>query len=186
MAALDFLRRKHNVTVAYFDHYTEHGMYAKLWLWRYCEKNQLRFVCGELQKPCPKGKSPEEHWREERYKYFDTLPGTIVTAHHLDDAVETWLWSSIHGQPKLPLTVRGNIVRPFLTTTKLELMDWCIRKNIPWVDDPSNMNQQYTRNYVRHSLMPVVAKINPGIQKTIKKKLLDREQITKYMTQENS
>lgn len=174
MAALDFLSRKHKVTVAYFDHYTEHGMYAKVWLRDYCKRKDIPFVLGELNSPKPKSLSHEEHWRNQRYDWFSTLEGTVVTAHHLDDAVETWVWSSMHGQPKLPEIYRGNVFRPFLTTTKMELMNWCINKNVPWFDDVSNQDTKYMRNYVRHVAMPVVQKINPGIQKTIKKKLLSK------------
>lgn len=174
MAALDFLSRKHNVTVAYFDHYTEHGMVAKHWLWKYCQSKKIPIIFGELDSPKPKRVSQEEHWRNQRYAFFDTLPGSVVTAHHLDDAVETWVWSSMHGQPKLPEISRGNVIRPFLTTPKIDLMDWCIRKNVPWLDDESNQDTKYMRNYIRHAAMPVVQQINPGIQKTIKKKLLSK------------
>lgn len=174
MAALDFLRRKHNVTLAYFDHMTEHGMYMKHWLRRYCQANDMQFTFGELSKAKPKNLSYEEHWRNERYAFIDKLEGVVVTAHHLDDAVETWIWSSMHGTPKLPQLVRGNVYRPFLTTPKLDLMDWCVRKNVPWVDDPSNMDTKYMRNYIRYNAMPVAKNINPGIQKTIKKKLLSK------------
>jgi tRNA(Ile)-lysidine synthase len=80
----------------------------------------------------------------------------------------------MHGQPKLPEINRNHVIRPFLTTPKKELMDWCIKKNVPWYDDMSNLDTKYMRNYVRHVAMPVVQKINPGIQKTIKKKLLSK------------
>ena len=172
MAALDFLRRKHSVTAAYFNHYTEHGMHAKHWLHKYCEKHDIGFVSAEVKIPKGKRQSWEEYWRIQRYAFFDSLPFPVVTAHHLDDAVETWVWSSMHGQPKLPEIRRGNTLRPFLATSKLELMDWCIRKNVPWYDDPSNLDTKYMRNYIRHTAMPVVEHINPGIQKTIKKKLI--------------
>lgn len=174
MAALDFLRRKHDVTAAYFDHYTEHGMLAKHWLWRYCQSNSIPFVFSELKNQKDPTLSWEEHWRNERYAWFESLDATVVTAHHLDDAVETWVWSSMHGNPTLPHIQRNNVLRPFLSTTKQELMDWCIKKNVPWFDDVSNTDTKYMRNYIRHEVMPVVRKINPGIQKTIKKKLLNK------------
>lgn len=174
MAALDFLRRKHDVTAAYFDHYTEHGILAKHWLWHYCQSNSIPFVASELKKQKDPDLSWEEYWRNERYAWFESLNTTVVTAHHLDDAVETWVWSSMHGNPTLPHIERGNVLRPFLSTTKQELMDWCIKKNVPWYDDMSNTDTKYMRNYIRHEVMPVVQKINPGIQKTIKKKLLSK------------
>jgi tRNA(Ile)-lysidine synthase len=172
MAALDFLSRNHDVTVAYFDHYTEHGMMAKHWVWKYCQTKNIPFVFDELKSKKPSGVSSEEHWRNQRYAWFDTLQSTVVTAHHLDDAVETWVWSSMHGQPKLPQLRRGNVIRPFLTTEKQELMNWCIKNNVPWLDDLTNLDTKYMRNFVRHQAMPIVQKINPGIKKVIKKKIL--------------
>jgi tRNA(Ile)-lysidine synthase len=80
----------------------------------------------------------------------------------------------MHGQPKLPEIYRGNVVRPFLATSKEELVKWCTKHNMHWYEDTSNLDTKYMRNYVRHVAMPVVQKINPGIQKTIKKKLLNK------------
>lgn len=174
MAALDFLRRKHDVTAAFFDHGTIASRESLTFLSRYCEKNNIKLVDGAVMRAKDKDESNEEYWRNERYKYFDYLHEPIVTAHHLDDAVETWVWSSLHGQPKLPELVRGNVFRPFLSTPKKELVDWCIRHNVPWYDDMSNLDTKYMRNYVRHEVMPMIQKINPGIQKTIKKKLLSK------------
>lgn len=174
MAALDFLSRKHNVTAAFFDHGTTASMEALTFLKRYCSKNNIKLVDGAVMRSKKKDESEEEYWRNERYTWFETLDHAVVTAHHLNDAVETWVWSSMHGQPKLPKIVRNNIARPFLSTPKQELVDWCIKHNVPWYDDMSNLNTKYMRNYVRHVAMPVIQKINPGIQKTIKKKLLSK------------
>jgi len=174
MAALDFLSRKHDVTAAFFDHGTTTSLESLSFLKRYCEKTNIKLVDGAVMRSRKKDESVEEYWRSERYKFLDTLDAPVVTAHHLDDAVETWVWASMHGQPKLPEIYRNNVIRPFLTTPKKQLVDWCIKKNVPWYDDTSNLDTKYMRNYVRHEAMPVVQKINPGIQKTIKKKLLNK------------
>jgi tRNA(Ile)-lysidine synthase TilS/MesJ len=50
---------------------------------------------------------------------------------------------------------------------------WCVRKGVPTITDPSNDDTKYRRNYIRHTMMPHVLAINPGIRKTIKKKILD-------------
>lgn len=175
MAALDFLSRKHWVSVAFFHHGTEGSENAYQFLSKYCNDNGIGMICGKISKDKPDKLSLEEHWRNERYAFLDSLCMPVVTAHHLDDAVETWVWSSMHGQPKLPRTHRGQIIRPFLTTTKMDFVDWCMRKNVPWYDDPSNVDQKFMRNYIRHTVMPVVQKINPGIQKTIKKRLTSQK-----------
>ena len=174
MAALDFLSRKHDVTAAFFDHGTDTSTKAFYFLAKVLKERNIKIVDGAVMRAKQKDESKEEYWRNERYKYFDYLGETVVTAHHLDDAVETWIWSSMHGQPKLPDFYRRNVIRPFLTTPKKELVDWCIRHNVLWYDDMTNLDTKYMRNFIRHEAMPVVQKINPGIQKTVKKKLLNK------------
>lgn len=181
MAALDFLSRNHDVTVAFFDHKTQASCQALMFLATYCKFKNIPMEIGVLDKEKPKNKSLEEFWRDERYRWLDKLSNDlnqpIITAHHLDDAVETWVWSSLHGQSKLPQLKRGNVLRPFLSTPKSELMDWCIRKSVPWHDDMSNHDQKFVRNYIRHTMMPMIQTVNPGIQKTIKKKLTEATKI---------
>lgn len=174
MAALDFLSRKHDVTAAFFDHGTETSAKALYFLAKVLKERNIKMEVDVIKSERPKDLSIEEYWRNERYKFLDKLDAPVITAHHLDDAVETWVWSSMHGQPKLPEIYRGNIVRPFLATPKEELINWCNKNNVDWYDDMSNLDTKYMRNYVRHVAIPVVQKINPGIQKTIKKKLLNK------------
>ena len=95
----------------------------------------------------------------------------VVTAHTLDDAVETWVWSSLNGCPKLIPYRRNKIIRPLLLTEKKKLLDWAARKNVKWVEDSSNIDLAYTRNFIRHELMPGVRHVNPGIHTMIRKKL---------------
>lgn len=114
----------------------------------------------------------EEHWRDERYKFFNNFQ-TVVTAHHLDDCIETYLWSAMHGSAKLIPYQRGNVIRPFLTTSKSDLFDWCARKNLSFCHDTSNDDDKYIRNYIRKHVIPHAYKVNPGIDKVIKKLILD-------------
>lgn len=176
MAALDFLSRNHRVTVAYFNHQTEHGRKSSKWLKEQCEKHYPNVVYKEksITGECPKGLSKEEWWRNERYAWlhsaeFDGL--TVVTAHHLDDEVETWIWSSMHGTPKLIPYERNNVIRPFLLTRKHELEKWAKINDVEYLEDDSNADICYTRNYIRHELMPHALRVNPGIHKTIFKKV---------------
>ena len=82
--------------------------------------------------------------------------------------------SAIHGQCKLIPYKRGsNIYRPFLMTSKKIIKDYAERKNVRWVEDPTNVRTEYIRNHIRHTLMPGVLKVNPGIRTTIRKKLIE-------------
>ena len=122
--------------------------------------------------------SREEFWRNERYNFLSSLYklGPVITGHHLDDCVETYLHSAITGTPKVIPSTRNNVVRPFLTTRKSEFVEWCNRKNIAWCQDLSNDDTSYTRNYIRKELMPHALKVNPGLH-TMVKKIVERKQV---------
>jgi len=176
MAALDFLRRNHRVTVAYFNHRTEHGRRAGAWLREQCRTKYTDVYYREhaIEGECPKGMSKEEWWRNERYAWFNGVfwkGHTVITAHHLDDCVETWVWSSMHGTPKIIPYRRQNVVRPFRATRKRDFELWANLNSIEHIEDDSNANTCYTRNYIRHEMMPHVLRVNPGIHKLIAKKV---------------
>ena len=116
----------------------------------------------------PKGISQEEHWRDQRYTFLRTL-GPVITAHHLDDCVETYIHSALNGTPKVIPMIRNNVLRPFLTTRKSELISWCQRHDVPWIEDTSNQDSKYMRNYIRNELMPHALRVNPGLHTLVKK-----------------
>jgi len=168
MAIVDFLSRKHDITIAHFNHGTQHGEKAYKFVSEYCANNNISMMVGFCRSEKEKEESQEEYWRRERYDFFKDL-GPVITCHHLDDCVETYVWSSLHGTPKvIPLT-RNNVLRPFLTTRKQDFVYWCESHNVPWIEDESNKNSRYTRNYIRNEMMPHVLRVNPGIHTLVKK-----------------
>lgn len=174
MAALDFLSRKHHVHVLHFDHGTAHAELARDFVFRYCYDKEITCEINSISGTIPPGPSKEEWWREKRYAFLDRYTDApVVTAHHLDDCVETWIWSSLNGTAKIIPYRRNNVIRPFRSTRKRDLQLWAHLNTVPYVEDDSNLDTCYTRNYIRHEMMPHVLKINPGIHKTIKKKILD-------------
>lgn len=178
MVALDFLRRKHDVTVLHFNHGTAHGEKAERWIIDYCNTQGIQYICDRVKETIPPGRSREEWWRDKRYRFFDSYPGyPIITAHHLDDCVETWVWSSMHGTGKIIPYRRNHIFRPFRLNRKRDLELWAAMKNVPFIQDESNEDIHYTRNYIRHEMMPTVLKVNPGIHKVIAKKVRDDDTI---------
>ena len=176
MAVVDFLSRKHEVTIAYFNHRTQHGEKAAEFVSRYCGDNNIVMLYGSPRNQKNSKESQEEYWRRERYEFLSEL-GPVVTCHHLDDCVETYIWSALNGTPKvIPLT-RNNVLRPFLTTRKQEFIYWCESHNVPWIEDESNKNSRYTRNYIRNELMPHALRVNPGLH-TLVKKIVEGKQNT--------
>ena len=174
MVLLDFLLKfpANKFSLLYMNHGTVHGQEAELFVREFADKHSLELIVGHLTREPTKKESPEEFWRNERYKFFDSIDGTILTAHHLNDAVETWIFSSLRGQSKLIPYRRNNCIRPFLTVSQKEILEWANAKNVKWIQDHSNDSLKYDRNYIRKELMPLVFRINPGIEKMIKKKLI--------------
>ena len=173
MAALDFLRRNHEVTVCYFDHGTDHSRRAFDFLVEYTAQQGLPLMHSKILRDKHKDESWEEFWRDQRYRFLHKLRGPVVTAHHLDDCVETWIMSSLNGTGKWIPYRRDNVVRPFRLNRKRELELWANLKGVPHIEDDSNRDTCYTRNYVRHEMMPHVLRVNPGIHKTIRKKVIN-------------
>jgi tRNA(Ile)-lysidine synthase len=173
MAALDFLRKNRGLQVVlHYNHATPGSAAAERLVTEYCKKHNLQCIVGNNTGQCPKGRSLEDWWREIRYAFFEEatdLP--VITCHHLNDAVETWLWTSLHGNPRVIPPLRGKYVRPFLTTTKSDFVQWASKRNVPYTNDESNNNIGFIRNYIRHELMPHALHVNPGIAKVVKKKI---------------
>jgi tRNA(Ile)-lysidine synthase len=172
MAILHFLlagmNGKRKVSGIFFDHGTETSAKAL----KFLEDNQVTYcVHARIHGSKPKDKSWEEWWREERYKFFHSFEYPVITCHHLDDQIETWLLGAIHGQPKLIPYRNKNVIRPFLLTTKSDLIEYAEKKGVPWIEDQTNMDFAHARNHVRHAIVPEALFINPGIHKVIAKKV---------------
>jgi tRNA(Ile)-lysidine synthase len=175
MTLVDFLSKKHDVTMAFFHHGTETSDRALEFLIQYSEEKNLALIFDHIKAERDPTESQEEFWRKSRYEFLDRIPGPVATAHHLDDCVETWIWSSLHGCPKLIPYERNNVFRPLLLTPKKDLEKWCVKNSVPWIEDSSNVNTKFTRNYIRHELMPHALAVNPGLPKMIRKKLVSRQ-----------
>lgn len=196
MAALDFLRRAHNVTAIHFNHGTKHGADAEEFVVDMMRRMGVPLITGKIQSEMPEGESKENFWRQARYEFFKkALQGkTLVMAHTLDDAMETWIFTSLHGEGKLIPEGRHlwtkdlskpspedmgmstceyekkysvHIIRPFLLSRKADMLDWCKRKQVPYVMDPGNSDVSYPRVRIRQVIMPQILLINPGFPKVI-------------------
>ena len=175
MVVVDFLLKgRRKVKLAYFNHDTAHSKQAEDFVKKYAQQNKLELFLGRV-KGSKGRRSMEEFWRDERYAFFNKINTKfLITCHHLDDAVETWVMSAMHGTCKLIPYQRGeNIYRPFLMTSKKTIKQYAERKEVNWVEDPTNVTTEYIRNHIRHSLMPGILKVNPGIRTTIRKKLIE-------------
>lgn len=168
MSALSFLLKgKRNVTVAYYNHGTPHGHEAHKFVETECHRLGLDFVSAVCLDAPPKKLSKEEFWRDKRYDFLKQVKGPIITAHHLEDAVEWWIFSSLRGKPSLMPVTRESpeVLRPFLLSSKERLHR---HLDLNYIQDPSNKNTKFSRNYIRHELQPMCLNVNPGLLTTIK------------------
>lgn len=171
MAIVDFLKRNHTVTLQFVHHRTETSEKAHDFLKSYSYDNNLTLLVDYINPTVPKNVSQEEHWRNERYSVLHNLSSTVITAHHLDDCVETWIWTSMHGEGRVIPYRNQNVIRPFRMNRKSEFYSWCNRHSVPFIEDESNSDTRYMRNYIRHEMMPHVLKLNSGIHTVIRKKI---------------
>jgi len=177
MAMLSFLMNSNrNLVIAHFNHGTVHGETAEKFITEFCIENNLPFVCGQIKRTRKAGESPEEYWRNERYDFFErSLPKglQVITCHHLDDVIENYIFTALHGAPKLIPYERGRFIRPLLLTRKSQLIDHCDNKGVDYVTDPSNHEDVFMRSYIRWNIIPRAVKVNPGLHKTVRKLILD-------------
>ncbi len=172
MVIMDFLRKNHNITVYHFNHATKNADLFERFVRVVCGKFNIPVVVGDIKNPRPKGKSWEEYWREERYAWFAEQDQTIVLGHHLDDCVETYLFNMCNGKDYTIPYRHGNCIRPFRLNRKSKIVDRLKgRLDLPWLEDPSNVDEKFKRNYIRHKLLPGALHVNPGLYKVIAKRI---------------
>ena len=131
------------------------------------------------------GRSIEAEAREARYSFFAEIMREndikiLATAHNADDNIETQIYNlargcGIDGLVGIPETraldgVDGSIViRPILTAEKREILKYCEESAIPYVTDSTNREDEYTRNAIRHRVIPVLEEMFPHLKRSAQK-----------------
>lgn len=175
LAAAHFFRNNHNVTLLHFNHGCGYSDAIEEECRLRAESLSLPIIVEKIKDEPKKGQSVEDYWRRNRYRFLRSFENQFITVHHIQDAVETWVTSSLHGQSKLIPAYDEKVLRPFLITEKKDLIEYSERHNLIPVDDPCNRHMDLTRNYIRANMMEHIYKINPGINKVIRKKYLAME-----------
>lgn len=114
--------------------------------------------------------------RELRYNWFEEMrkkyqAKAIAVAHHADDKVETFLMNisrgtGIHGLTGIKAR-NGFIIRPLLGVSRMQIEAYLSTNKINFVVDSTNLEQEYTRNKFRHTVIPQLEEINPSFKNTI-------------------
>ena len=122
---------------------------------------------GEMERT---GESMEMAARRLRYTWFAELCQkhgytVVAVAHHIDDSIETFFINLLRGTGLRGLTgihkQVGHIVRPLMFATRKEILEYAMKKHIPYRDDSSNKSTKYLRNKIRLGLIPRIREISP-------------------------
>lgn len=160
-----------------------HGLHSMADQWA----THCQALCQELDVPLrvervevdrSDGSGLESAARNARYAVFRRIVESdeyIMTAHHQDDQLETVLLRILRGAgirglagiPELSRFGPGWLVRPLLDVSRQALAEYAEAAGLCWIDDPSNADTSFDRNYLRHAIVPLLRNRWPGIGKTV-------------------
>lgn len=160
-----------------------HGLQAEADAWaEHCQT-----ICSEIDVPlqiihvnahAKSGQSPEEVARISRYQAFKSLVkknDILLTAQHQDDQAETVLLQLLRGSGLAGLAAMpiispfgsAYLARPLLAFSQQALYDYATQYQLFWIEDLSNLDTHYDRNYLRQSILPLLRQRWPGFNKTL-------------------
>ncbi len=143
----------------------------------FCEKNGIECVIYHADVPAEAkktGESIEECARRIRYVLFEKSGcDKIATAHNLNDNIETFIFNftrgaSLSGLCGIP-PIRDIFIRPLLNCSREEIEKYNHANNLDYVVDSTNLSDEYTRNKIRHNILPLLFELNPSFDKSFEK-----------------
>jgi tRNA(Ile)-lysidine synthase len=162
--------------------YINHGMspWAANWgehCQRVCADLAIEYVSHAIE-PIPSQKNSESRARQARYQIFKKIISQrdlVLTAHHEDDQAETVLLQLLRGagpkglaaMPALKPFGVGYLARPLLPFSKKFLYQYAVTNSLNWIEDESNLNISYMRNFLRHEVMPILTSRMPSVRTTL-------------------
>jgi len=169
------------VAAAHFEHGIrgEESLRDARFVEKWCADNGIECVTAHENVPQyakSSGLGTEEAARKLRYEFLSRTAEElgcryIATAHNADDNAETVLFNLARGTGAKGLRGipprRDNIIRPLLHVTRAEIEQYLADNAVPHVEDSTNASDDYSRNLIRHSVMPVMRDINPGFAEAV-------------------
>ena len=147
-----------------------HGIQAEADFWdrhcaEVCSKLDIAYKCIHVDADPGPGESPEDAARNARYRALENelrRGEVLLTAHHQDDQAETLLLQLMRGagpaglasMPEIKSFGRGYLARPLLGFSQQLLTAYAEQHQLAWVDDPSNADTSFDRNFIRKQVMP--------------------------------
>jgi tRNA(Ile)-lysidine synthetase-like protein len=151
------------VGVAHVNHNFREGSIKDLeFIKSYSSSLGLPFYSKTLSPPS--GVNKEEYGRSERYKFLKEIRESeeydwILTAHHRDDVIESFFMQIFFGRRVYGIAEKDEkrrLLRPILKLSRAEINEYIQKKNIPYVEDPTNADTSLLRNKIRLELMPIL------------------------------
>ncbi|MBU3671335.1 MAG: tRNA lysidine(34) synthetase TilS [Sinobacteraceae bacterium] len=141
---------------------------------RLCTALEVPLIVRRVRVPQGPGRSLEAEARRVRYAALThaLLPGELLlTAHHQDDQLETFLLQLLRGAGVAGLAAMGEctrlgerwLLRPLLAEPRSELETYARASGVSWVDDDSNVDERFDRNYLRHRVLPALRERWPAV-----------------------
>ncbi len=158
----------------------------------FCKKHNIELLQFFVDVPnsLHAGESIETGARRIRYEIFDKLifdgkVQKIALAHHADDNAETVLMrvfrgTGIHGLSGIQ--ERENYLRPLLKYSRNDIVEYVTKNNIPFVTDETNLTSDYTRNYIRNEIMPLVKTKYPSVIESITRLADNAKEVDEYLS----
>lgn len=144
---------------------------------RLAEDNHIPFFTNE---PQDAKSSDEEYFRNLRNDFFEKIMKeneieVLVKAQHRDDLLETRLIRLIRGVGEQGIVAMtefsGEILRPLLSWTRQEVENYASQYQLDYVEDPSNKDEKYLRNWIRHKWLPDLENYRPGAKSSLMRSL---------------
>ena len=184
-----FKKLKYDVAIAHcnFKLRNQESDLDEVFVRKYAFENSIPFYFKDFVTKIPK-QSSQMAARTLRYKWFyEVLKKEkldyILTAHHLDDSLETFILnlsraSGIEGLTGIK-TFKDSIARPLLIFSKNQILNYAKNNNVNWREDSTNTKNDYQRNLIRNKVIPNLKKIHPNLLEQSRKTM-------KFLTQSNN
>ncbi len=170
---------KHKITAVY----VHHGIQACADAWVvHCQNCSeilgVKFKVLRVDGQAAQGESPEEAARNARYQAFKdmlTADDVLLFAQHRNDQLETVLLQlfrgaglkGLSGMPTQVLFAAGVLLRPLLDVSQEDIKQYALQHQLQWIEDPSNQDTQFDRNFLRQKVMPLLEQRWPSLDKTV-------------------
>ena len=173
-----------------------HGLQPQADDWAaHCARQSERFGCQLSVREArieAAGQGLEAAARAERYRQFDALlagGGTLWLAHHLDDQLETLMLRLLRGSGLGGLSAMAasrpqadyRLVRPWLQRPRAELEAYAEAHRLSWIEDPSNTETRFDRNFLRQQVLPLIAERWPAYRQTLNRSLRHIQQANRQL-----